>query len=388
MDPLTFADDVEQRKRAMLPMALAQSPAGTLSTTVQPGQALPMSLRARLAKVYDDMSKNEQEPDLSEWQAYAKQRGEEGQSSMLNALAAQYAGDSFQPVQAQFLKRAAASQEPMKLGNAMLTSDGRVIKDPYARADQRLTQLNREATLLHGMIERQDQAEQARQDRLERQREISQLGWFNANTARMSANNASGNKAPAGYQWSTGPDGTPALTFIPGGPADPQTRINNGAPTEDERKAAGWFFQADLARRNMQAAVKSSPGASMPTVGERGLSMIPGVGEDLANAMRPEDRQKFIQAASSFAEATLRAATGAGVNRDEAMQKVRELTPQIGDREGTIKQKIDAQQMYLESLRTRAGRAFPQGGPAQPGAAAVDPNDPDGLRAILNSRNR
>lgn len=117
----------------------------------------------------------------------------------------------------------------------------------------------------------------------------------------------------------------------------------------------------------------------MPTIGERGITMIPGVGEDLANALRPEDRQKFLQAASSFAEATLRAATGAGVNKEEALQKVRELTPQIGDRPGTIKQKLDAQQMYLDSLRTRAGRAFPQGGQSgQPGAAPAD--DPLGLR--------
>lgn len=377
MNPLTFAEDVEQRRRAMLPMALSQG--GTLSSSVQPGQALPMTMRQRLSKAYQDLDALEsQDVDTSALQAFARQQGEQGQTAMLNALAAQYAGESFQPVQAQFLKRAAAAQEPMKVGGGMLTPGGEFIKDPFASRDARRAALERQALGLERMVDSSERAERERQDRLQRQSEISQLGWFNANTARMSANNAGGNKAPAGYQWSTAPDGSPALTFIPGGPADPQTKAA-GAPTEDERKAAGWFFQADLARRNMETAVKNTPGASMPTIGERGLSMIPGIGEDIANAMRPEDRQRFLQAASSFAEATLRAATGAGVNRDEAMQKVRELTPQIGDRPGTIKQKIDAQQMYLESLRTRAGRAFPQGGqPTQPGAAPVD--DPLGLR--------
>ena len=37
------------------------------------------------------------------------------------------------------------------------------------------------------------------------------------------------------------------------------------------------------------------------------------------------------------------------------MQKVRELTPQIGDSEAVIKQKKDAIPMYIESLKVRAG---------------------------------
>lgn len=87
--------------------------------------------------------------------------------------------------------------------------------------------------------------------------------------------------------------------------------------------------------------------------------MIPGIGEDIANKIRNESRQRFLQASSSFAEATLRAATGAGVTMDEAKQKAKELTPQIGDSDEVIKQKIAAQEMYLEALKVRAGRALP-----------------------------
>jgi len=61
MDPmLTFAEDVQERKRRMLPLSLGglQSNDGTLTNTVQPGRALPSALRTRLGKVQqqlDDM---------------------------------------------------------------------------------------------------------------------------------------------------------------------------------------------------------------------------------------------------------------------------------------------------------------------------------------------
>lgn len=172
MDPLTFADDVERRKRAMLPMAMSSlvSPGGTLSNSVQPGQALPMSMRQRLGKVYNELDKIEgQEVDTTDLQAFARQQGQAGEQSMLNALAAQYAGDSFQPVQAQFLKRAAAAAEPMKLGAGMLTPDGQYIKDPFAARDARRASLERQATTMQGAIDRQEREERDRQDRLRQQ---------------------------------------------------------------------------------------------------------------------------------------------------------------------------------------------------------------------------
>lgn len=167
---LTFQDDMEERKR-LLPLALggATSPQGVLTQNVQPGRALPMTLRQRLGKVYEDLDKVEEDPDTSALQAFAKQQGQAGNAAMLNALAAQYAGESFQPVQAQFLKRAAAAQEPMKVGGGMLTPDGQFLKDPFAARDTRRAQLERQATGLESMIQHQDRAEQARQDRLAQQ---------------------------------------------------------------------------------------------------------------------------------------------------------------------------------------------------------------------------
>lgn len=351
---------------------LAQLGAPTAADVPPADSVLPLTRRARAEAARRRQAELEAAPvDMAAYQEFAKRQAEMGKSALFNALAAQFAGQRFQPLQAHFLKQAAAAQAPMKLGRGMITPDGKFLDDPFAQREAQVKRLSMQAQLDETAADRMDALEAARKEQARRDAEARDF------RREMAANRGAGQqRAPAGYQWSTTPDGQAALTFIPGGPADPANKAM-GQPTEDERKAAGWFFQADTARRNMESALRKSPTASMPTVAERGLGMIPGVGEDIANAMRPEARQQFVQAASSFAEATLRAATGAGVNKDEAMQKVRELTPQIGDKPAVVQQKLAAQQMYLDSLRLRANRAMPPGAaPAKGGAEA----DPLGLR--------
>jgi hypothetical protein len=197
MDPLTFSEDVERRKRAMLPMAMSSlvSPGGTLSNSVQPGQALPMSMRQRLGKVYDELDKIEgQDVDTSALQAFARQQGQAGEQSMLNALAAQYAGENFQPVQAQFLKRAAAATEPMKIGGGMLTPAGEFIKDPFASRDARRGSLERQATTLGAMIDRQEKDERDRRDRLQQQDFMNQYRQDMLGVQRIAAGGADNNR--------------------------------------------------------------------------------------------------------------------------------------------------------------------------------------------------
>lgn len=156
-------------------------------------------------------------------------------------------------------------------------------------------------------------------------------------------------KAPAGYRPSAA-DPT-KLEFIPGGPADP-VAAKRAAPTEDERKASGWLSQARFAYKNMLDAIQEDKNADNP-----GFIETYSPVEYFANASRSPSRQKFTQAASSFAEAALRAATGAGVTKEEAKQKAIELTPQLGDSDEVIKQKQDALLVYLDALESRAGRA-------------------------------
>jgi hypothetical protein len=73
--------------------------------------------------------------DVAALNEFAQQRAQQGDSAMMNALAAQFAGESFQPVQAQYLRRAMAAQDPMKVGNYGTIAGGRFVADPYAQRD-------------------------------------------------------------------------------------------------------------------------------------------------------------------------------------------------------------------------------------------------------------
>ena len=365
--------------------AKIQSPGGVLSNNVRPGQGgmLPSavdSYRSKASDLYKQGSElYDAEPDFSQFQNFARQRSEQGEGAMLNALAAQYAGEGFAPVQQQYLKKAAAARDPMKMGSGIITAEGEFLKDPEAANNKKAEFLLQQAKAYEAMAASAETRQEQQQYRAQQDRFMNELRTYMAQTGRMNATNAAGGgpqRAPAGYQWSTAADGQPALTFIPGGPADPVTK-SGGTPSEDERKAAGWFFQADNARRNMENVVKRNPGAAYPTVVERGTGAIPLFGEDIANKLRPEDRQMFVQAAGSMAEALLRAATGAGVNESEARQKVAELVPQLGDKPGTVKQKTDSYGVYMNSLQARAGRALPQNAA---GASPAANNDPFGIR--------
>lgn len=142
------------------------SAGGTLSNTVAPGESVLPYTRQRLGKVYEELDKlDTQDVDTSGLQAFAKQQSEQGQGAMLNALAAQFAGESFDPIQAQYMKRAAAASEPMKVGGGILTPDGQFIKDPFAMRDSRRTALERQALGMEKMIADERENERRREDR-------------------------------------------------------------------------------------------------------------------------------------------------------------------------------------------------------------------------------
>lgn len=168
-DYTLFNNEEEQPSYGLLKKARAriQSPGGTLSNSVQPGQGTMLpNTRDRLAKIYGEIDRlDTQDVDTSGLQAFAKQQSDAGQGAMLNALAAQYAGESFDPVQSQYLKRAASASEPMKMGGGILTPDGQFIKDPFAQRDTRRTALERQAGGIEKMLSEEKIAGERREDR-------------------------------------------------------------------------------------------------------------------------------------------------------------------------------------------------------------------------------
>jgi hypothetical protein len=133
----TFAEDFAVRRR-MLPQAMGAS----ASLTDDVGGLA--AARARQRRLEEQLAAIEgQEPDLSAMQDFARQQGEMGQGALLNALAAQYAGEGFQPLQTKFLRRAEASQQPLRVGTTMITPTGEVMRDPFAERERNVGNLGR-----------------------------------------------------------------------------------------------------------------------------------------------------------------------------------------------------------------------------------------------------
>lgn len=120
-----------------------------------------------------------QEPDMSQFEQYARDRASQSDAAMLNALAAQFAGESFQPVQEKFLKRALAAQEPMKLAGGVMTPDGKFLRDPTAANDKRAEFLMQQARayeqLAQTAVTEQERAE-ARRLQNESMLQLKRLG--------------------------------------------------------------------------------------------------------------------------------------------------------------------------------------------------------------------
>lgn len=165
-DYTLFNNEEEQPSYGLLKKsrAMIQSPGGVLSNTVQPGQGgmLPNAIDAYRAKAADLYKQGSdlysQEPDYSQFQKFAKQRSQQGDAAMLNALAAQFAGESFAPVQEQMLKKAAASRDPMKMGSGMITAEGEFIKDPEVAQNKKAEFLLQQAKAYENMAATADTA--------------------------------------------------------------------------------------------------------------------------------------------------------------------------------------------------------------------------------------
>jgi len=145
----------------------AASASGTLSNTVQPGQGsmLPRTrgLRDRAAGLYEQgYDLYNRDPDTSALQAFARQRAQQGEGATLAALAAQYAGEGYQPLQQQLLKSAADAREAMKVGGGILTSEGQYIKDPFAAQDKRAEFLLQQAKAYEQMAATAETQEEQR----------------------------------------------------------------------------------------------------------------------------------------------------------------------------------------------------------------------------------
>jgi hypothetical protein len=199
-----------------------------------------------------------------------------------------------------------------------------------------------------------------------RQREANELG-----------------KVPAGYRQKA--DGT-GLEFIPGGPADPNA-AKKAAPTEFQGKSATFGARALEADKILnELGTNYSPlGINTKSSAAR-VPLVGGALEYGANLTLSDNSQKAEQAQRNFVNAVLRQESGAAINRDEFDNARKQYFPQPGDSQVVIAQKARNRQLaingFRENSRPGAVDEVVNGGPGgnAPGAAAINPNDPLGLR--------
>lgn len=262
-DYTLFNNEEEQPSYGLLKKsrAMIQSPGGVLSNNVRPGQGgmLPNAIDAYRSKAADLYSQGSdlynQEPDFSQFQKFAKQRAQQGDAAMLNALAAQFAGDSFAPVQEQYLKKAATARDPMKMGSGVITAEGEYLKDPEAAQNKKAEFLLQQAKAYENMATTAETTrERIAADR--KAQEFQQMYKMEMLGLRrdMAANNAGGtftqsgfttdgkplvtNKTGMNFVLDVGPQGQPIYTPY-GGPATPKATFekNVGAAQTFQTKA-------------------------------------------------------------------------------------------------------------------------------------------------------
>lgn len=302
-DYTLFNNEEDQPQGGLLKKARAkiQSPGGVLSNSVQPGQGgmLPNAIDAYRAKAADLYKQGNdiynEEPDVSQFQKFAKQRAQQGDAAMLNALAAQFAGESFAPVQEQYLKKAAASRDPMKLGSGIITAEGEYLKDQEVAQNKKAEFLLQQARLYENMATTAETTrERIAADR--KAQEFQQMYKMEMLGLRrdMAANNAGGaftqsgftpdgktlvtNKTGMNFVLDVGPQGQPVYTPY-AGPATPKSTFekNVGAAQTFQTKADSSDALVKQIEKNPDAfgltaaAVSRLPSAIQGRVGAKVL---------------------------------------------------------------------------------------------------------------------
>jgi hypothetical protein len=390
-----------------LPRAMAQyqppqmaQPAAVQATPqpMQPPQGMPQqqgpmtlgqdyqTLIQRQQANDEAMQRALQPADRTEAEAAYRAHANSAMGPTVLALAAQNAGPGYAHMSDAWMRQAEEAQQPMKMAGGTMTSSGFIPDPEYAHAlelkrlelkdasinkalEQNLTLSER--ARLEGLRERNAKDIADAQIRMHLQ--TAQLIHAASGAAGVGTWSAVGNDPDTGAQVFHNSKTNQLVTSDAHGQPVPYTKSLGPKPgtgagsSEDERKGASWLAQAENAKANASKVLLANPGASKPGLAESMAGWVPGkIGDDLANAMRSGDRQQFMQAASSFSEAALRMATGAGMSENEARQKVNELTPRMGDKPGVIQQKLASWDSYMQEFKLRAGRAAS----GVPGAAA------------------
>lgn len=158
--------------------------------------------------------------------------------------------------------------------------------------------------------------------------------------ARQRETNANG-RVPSGYR----PGAAGTLEFIPGGPADPNTKPAGGKPLNDtQAKALQFGSRMQNANEILDKLAEKGVNVSTP-----GSTAGYGIGA-VVNALQPEDRQQLDQAKRDFINAVLRRESGAAISPTEFDSAEKQYFPQTGEGEKQRAQKKAARELSMRGI--------------------------------------
>jgi hypothetical protein len=392
--PLTEEMDGINPVRRLLPRATAVvSGNNGVSQNVVPGAATQAPTQgetlyqtlARLRQQAEEAQRNlgtlrGQEVDVAGLEQYGRTRAEGGQNAMLNALAAQFAGERFSGVQDSMLKRSMAAQQEMKLGQGMVTPDGKFIRDPYAARDAAERRAMEEAQFYERQAQGLGTQIQSMEDRLEAQRDRNEqrerdrqlrreLGGRDAQPYFTPVQTAQGvqrfNARTGQMELITDPTGKP----IVGAAADPQLqgdisqakRRGQEAAEADSKSAAAVKRSTQLLETldQAEAILKQSPTASGVGALVDAAGNIIGVSRDAAN--------KAAQLESISGWLVSNVPRMEGPQSDFDVKNYQKMAGLVGDRTKPVEQRLAAlqevrklQEKY-KALNQGDSRAAPAG---------------------------
>lgn len=316
MMPLDYLDTEEEQPSDGIVLKKARAKAsagGTLSNNVtsSQGAALPQAIdyygRSNAAQAKAE-ELSAAPVDYSSIQDFARQRGEQGNAAMLNALAAQFAGERFEPVQTQLLKRAAAAQEPIKMAGGLITPEGGFLKDPEAERDKLVKMYSDQAARYAQIAQTADTAreriaaQRAQQEVLAQMRlmglQIQQQGLdLRAQTAALARQQAADAAA-----------------------ARKEKGLDEGTKNLSKQTEQLTNLHAGVRELNNRLGEYVPAGKGIPGIGYG--SNIGALGVDVSGAFMGEEGKANRSMVQNVANELIRAAAGQAVSLNEAERQV------------------------------------------------------------------
>jgi hypothetical protein len=155
--------------------------------------------------------------------------------------------------------------------------------------------------------------------------------------ARQSSQNA----APSGYTKKA--DGS--LTFIKGGPADPDTK-----PLNEGQANARLYGSRMTASHNIVNKLEADGKPKYNPLAIKAILTGPGVLSEVAYSQAGADTQSAAQAMRDFINATLRRESGAAISASEYDSAIKQYFPQINEDKGVTAQKKANRELAIQGI--------------------------------------